>query len=174
MTRASRSKILAFGCALALTSSLSPRLRAAPSERASFRLQQYGDVTLRDLPRATPQRGARRALPFRPANPDAFGRQKSSRLTLEAPLASTIAGPSTVAITEGGFDGVSFAEAGALPPDTQIAVGPDHVFEAVNVWVRIWSRQTLPPSVVYDVDLGTFFGVGFLTTLTDALPDPPG
>jgi hypothetical protein len=172
MTRASRSMIAALGCVLTLTSPLSPRLLAAASDRAANLLQQYGEVTLRDLPRATPQRGARSATPFRPTNPDTFGRKKSSRRTVEAPLASTSAGSATVAITEAGFDGVSFAEAGALPPDTQIAVGPDHVFEAVNDWVRIWSRQTVPPSVVYDVDLGTFFGVGFLTTLTDIVSDP--
>jgi hypothetical protein len=171
MTRARRLKTVALGFVLALTS-FGPRLAAAPSARAAIRLQQYGDVVLRDLPRATLHRGAQRALPFRPTNPDAFRRHKSSSQIVEAPLASTVAGSAAVAITDGGFDGVSFAEAGALPPDPQIAVGPDHLFEAVNDWVRIWSRQTSPPSVVHDVDLGTFFGVGFLTTLTDVVSDP--
>jgi len=58
---------------------------------------------------------------------------------------------------------MSLADGGAIPPDTQVAVGPGHIFEAVNDHVRIWSRQTNPPSVVYDNDLGAFFKVDFFT-----------
>jgi hypothetical protein len=172
MTRTARSTIAAIGCALVLTASADPRVQAAAPGRASIGLQQYGQVTLRDLPAGARRPGTRQGLSFRPTDPDGFRRHKSSPQLAEAPGVSTTAGSQTLAVTETGFDGVSFADAGALPPDTQIAVGPNHIFEAVNDWVRIWSRQTSPPSVAYDVDLGTFFGVGFFTTLTDVVSDP--
>ena len=169
--RAGRWMIAAIGCVLALAPRSGARVQAAPPERASLTLQQYGEVTLRDLPPGARRPGTRNGLAFRPTDPDGFRRQKSSPL-VDAPIASTSVGSPTVAISDAGFDGVTFAEAGALPPDTQVAAGPNHVFEAVNDWVRIWSRQTSPPAIAYDVDLGTFFGVGFFTTLTDVVSDP--
>jgi hypothetical protein len=156
---------------LGTTSRLAPSLSAAPAGHPGHHLQQYGDVVLRDLPRATPQRAHGKALPFHATNDEEFARGKSSRTAVEVPKASAPVGSALVSITDAGFDGVTFNEAGALPPDTQIAVGPNHVFEAVNDWVRIWSR-TSPPTDVYDVDLGSFFGVGFFTTLTDIVSDP--
>jgi len=80
-----------------------------------------------------------------------------------APSGASSSSFSTVAIDGAGFDGMSLADGGAIPPDTQVAVGPDHIFEAVNDHVRIWSRQTNPPSVIYDNDLGAFFKVDFFT-----------
>jgi len=164
--------MVTFGCAFALVLLADPHVRATGSGRPAVGLQHYGDVTVRDLPRGAVQRGARRVVPFHATDEETFKRGKSSPQTAVAPAASSAASASTLTMTNSGFDGINFTDAGAFPPDTQIAVGPNHVFEAVNDWVRIWSRQTTPPSTAYDVDLGTFFGVGFLTTLTDVVSDP--
>jgi hypothetical protein len=80
-----------------------------------------------------------------------------------APSGAALSSFSTVAIDGAGFDGMSLADGGAIPPDTQIAVGPGHIFEAVNDHVRVWSRQTNPPSVVFDNSLGAFFKVDLFT-----------
>ena len=174
MTAASRSITTCVAAAglLVLTSPpLAPRLSAAPAPHPGHHLTQYGDVVLRDLPRATPERAHGKALPFRSTDDEEFTRRKSSRTAVGIPGASASAGTALVSVTDAGFDGLTFNEAMALPPDTQVAVGPNHIVEPVNDWVRIWSR-TSPPTDVYDVDLGTFFGVGFFTTLTDIVSDP--
>jgi hypothetical protein len=82
---------------------------------------------------------------------------------LAVPLASTINtldGPS--------FDGLGFVESGlAIPPDTYVAVGPNHILEAVNSAIRIWTKSPLVE--ISSVDLATFFQVGFFT---DVISDP--
>src|SRR5205807_6986738 len=125
MTRASRSTLVTFACAFAAVLSTTPRVRAAaPPEHAGVGLKQYGDIVVRDLPRGPAQHGASRAIPFRPTNRDAFRRQKSSTEIQAPPTLGSIApGSPTLAVTDAGFDGISFGDAGAIPPDTQIAVG---------------------------------------------------
>jgi hypothetical protein len=133
-------------------------------------LERYGEVELRALPPPAPgERGGRRLKEFQHPHPAAFRRHKDlANGQNVTPLGSVIssAAPSsfsTIAIDGAGFDGMSLADGGAIPPDTQVAVGPGHIFEAVNDHVRIWSRQTDPPSVIYDQDLGAFFKVDALT-----------
>ena len=52
MTRANGRTLVAFGCALAMMSMPTPGAHA--SGRLSIHLDQYGQSTVRDLPRATP------------------------------------------------------------------------------------------------------------------------
>src|SRR5262249_44008792 len=55
--------------------------------------------------------------------------------------------------------GIQQGQAGGfIPPDTQIAAGPQHIVEAVNLAVRVWSKGS-PPVVIGSFDLGGFFGV---------------
>jgi Bacterial TSP3 repeat len=68
-----------------------------------------------------------------------------------------------------GFEGVDNTDNGIVtgftvtPPDPQVAVGPDHVFEMVNIVGRIYTRSG---GTVQTFSLASFFGVpsGFLDT----------
>jgi hypothetical protein len=68
-----------------------------------------------------------------------------------------------------GFEGLDNTNNGTVagvtvtPPDPQIAVGPDHIFEMVNIIGRIYTRSGTP---VQTFTLASFFGVpaGFLDT----------
>ncbi len=165
---------VAIGSLVAISSSARVHAQASNGPR----LERYGEVELRALPPPTPGTRGGRLKPFRHPHPAAFRRHKDlANEQKVTPLASAPSGASpsslsTVTIGDAGFDGMSLADGGAIPPDTQVAVGPNHIFEAVNDHVRIWNRQTNPPSVIYDKDLGAFFGVSFSTTLTDVVSDP--
>ena len=148
----------------------STRVHAQASNGPHF--ERYGEVELRALaPQAAGERGGRRLKEFQHPHPAAFRRHKDlanqQRVTplRSAPSSAPPSPFSTVAIDGAGFDGMSLVDGGAIPPDTQVAVGPGHIFEAVNDHVRIWSRQTNPPSVIYDNGLGAFFAVDFFTYL---------
>ncbi|HVG37123.1 MAG TPA: hypothetical protein VNA10_05275, partial [Thermoplasmata archaeon] len=69
-----------------------------------------------------------------------------------------------------GFEGLHFGTNGPYtnrltPPDVQVAVGPNHVVEMVNVLGRIWTKQGVD---VRTFPLDTFFGV----PSTDFISDP--
>src|ERR1700756_1915446 len=69
-----------------------------------------------------------------------------------------------------GFEGLHFGTNGPYtnrltPPDVQVAVGPDHVVEMVNVLGRISTKQGVE---VQTFPLATFFGV----PSTDFISDP--
>lgn len=53
------------------------------------------------------------------------------------------------------------------PPDVQVAVGPNHVFEMVNVKGEIWNKNT--GTSIQNVTLGSFFG---FSSTTNGLSDP--
>jgi hypothetical protein len=168
MTPARRS--LVFIGAFALLVTQQPHLRAQGRGHPFSGLQKYTEVTLRDLPGGTHRLNAPRVTPFRTSDDESFAKHKRPGEIVIAPEGTPLVVPSTVAISDTGFEGVNFAAAGALPPDTQLAVGPNHVFEAVNLRIRVWSRPTTTPTVLYDTDLGTFFGLGlfdFFTVISD-------
>jgi len=53
------------------------------------------------------------------------------------------------------FEGLNFASSGnVLPPDTQVAAGPNDIMELVNTHAKIWTKQGVP---VNDFSLRTFF-----------------
>jgi hypothetical protein len=87
--------------------------------------------------------------------------------TVRAPLAAAQPGTGTGTNLETlqAFPASSFATdpAQLAPPDTQVAVGPAHVTEAVNSVLRIWSRTQ---AAVASYDLNRFFSVpaGFMFT----------
>jgi len=63
------------------------------------------------------------------------------------------------------FDGLSgFESNGFAPPDVQMAAGPNHILEMVNVAGNVWTKQG---NLVKSFDLQEFFGVDDVTTLYD-------
>ncbi len=64
-----------------------------------------------------------------------------------------------------GWNALSFEPGGLTPPDVQVAVGPAHVVEAVNIALGVYSKEGVP-LVTYG--LSTFFATG-----SDFLSDPP-
>src|SRR3989440_5335022 len=63
-----------------------------------------------------------------------------------------------------GWNALSFEPGGLTPPDVQVAVGPAHVVEAVNIALGVYSKEGVP-LVTYD--LSTVFATG-----SDFLSDP--
>src|SRR2546430_13772746 len=63
-----------------------------------------------------------------------------------------------------GWEALSFQPSGLTPPDGQVAVGPAHVVEAVNLALGVYSKAGVS-LVTYD--LSTFFATG-----SDFLSDP--
>ena len=170
MTRGRHSSLLFFVCALVVLLTGDAHLRAQGRGRAVSGLEKYTEVTVRDLPAGGHRAHARRVTPFRAADEESFSRHKRRGELVVAPVATSTGTEAAVAISDAGFEGVDFAAAGSLPPDTQLAVGPNHVFEAVNGRIRVWNRPTVTPTIAYDVDLGTFFGLtifDFFTVVSD-------
>lgn len=170
MTRARRSTLAALACAFAVLLIQNPDVHAQGQRPPRFSgLKKYADVTLRDLPGGTHRLNAR-LTHFHATDEESLSRHKRPGELVVAPGATSLTSPSSVGITDSGFEGINVSTAGAIPPDTQIGVGPNHVFEAVNLEIRIWSRPTTTPRVLYDVDLGSFFGVSifdFFTIVSD-------
>jgi len=66
-------------------------------------------------------------------------------------------GPLSVSLLTN-FIGLRFSESGGfIPPDNATAVGPNHVFEAVNVKGRIFDKAT--GAIISTINLNTFFNV---------------
>src|SRR5438132_10556488 len=63
-----------------------------------------------------------------------------------------------------GWNALSFEPSSLTPPDVQVAVGPAHVVEAVNIALGVYSKEGVP-LVTYD--LSTVFATG-----SDFLSDP--
>src|ERR1700731_2860581 len=127
MTRATRLAIALASSGLLFTPPSRASLHAAGQPAGDTHVQRYGEVTLRELPRATTSKSTGRTVPFRPTNPEPFQRLKSRAQIGPSPASvssSAVLAAQSISITDGGFDGVSFVDAGAIPPDSQIAVGP--------------------------------------------------
>jgi Fibronectin type III domain len=170
MMRAHRWTLAVSLCALVVLLTPNGHLHAQGSRRGFSGFRKYSEVTLRDLPGGARRQNAPRALPLHATDEESLSKHKQPGGLVVAPGATAVAVPSTVQISDSGFEGINFATAGAIPPDTQIAVGPNHVLEAVNLEVRVWSRPTTTPNVLYDTDLASFFGVSifdFFTIVSD-------
>jgi hypothetical protein len=89
-------------------------------------------------------------------------------------LVAALAIAAVLVLTGCGRDGLHQLESGILsPPDTQVATGPDHVVEAVNTKMRVWSRHSnavwtldwpvttlgpaTDPRIRYDVSVGRWY-----------------
>jgi len=170
MMRARRWTVVVSLCALVVLLTQTGHLHAQGSRRGFSGFQKYGEVALRDLPGGAHRQNAPRALRLHATDEESLSKHKQPGGLVVAPGATTVAVPSTVQISDSGYEGINFATAGAIPPDTQIAVGPNHVLEAVNLEIRVWSRPTTTPHVLYDTDLASFFGVSvfdFFTIVSD-------
>jgi len=130
------------------------------AEPETVLLHPDGVVNVQDLPRVGPRVPVHREMPF--LVPDLqelrdTKAQHSAARTQPAPTASatvTAAGLTTPSTTTG-FIGLRRSESGGwIPPDTQVAVGFDHVVEAVNLEGRIWSKTR---DLVRTFDLNSFF-----------------
>ncbi|HET9521212.1 MAG TPA: hypothetical protein VFO73_09225 [Candidatus Limnocylindrales bacterium] len=112
-------------------------------------------VTVRDLP--TPEGRGAAALPplLHPeARPGQQAPSGPDALAAPAPITTTDAPPATQAVM---FDGV--ARSDLEPPDPWVAVGPDHVVQAVNTTIRITDRSGVQKQVFDTIDF--FDLVGF-------------
>jgi len=121
-------------------------------------------VVVRDLPQAAPalerlSKAIPRPAPDRPAGPAAPAPETNVLDGATTRPLRTLAPPD---ITDG-FDGVDFTDNGSdlTPPDPQLAVGPNHVFEMVNITGRIYTKnggvvQTFPLSTFFVVESGWF------------------
>ena len=105
---------------------------------------------VRVIPRLTPDMGVRATSGGAPQAAVANALDSASGLELQ-PLAAPD--------TSTSFDGLDSTDNpfGLSPPDPQIAVGPNHIVEFVNVVGRITNKSGLP--VGPDFLLDTFFGV---------------
>ncbi len=82
------------------------------------------------------------------------------------------------------FEGLNRATSGGfIPPDTQVAAGPNHIMELVNVHAKIWNKQGVPqndfslqsfflyppgidpgdPKILYDSSSGRWFASAFVS-----------
>jgi hypothetical protein len=118
-----------------------------------------GEVNVQNLPTSGPRTPVHKDMPF--LTPDIAELRDTKDLhnagTQLAPNASaTIAPGSITASSSSSFQGLKRSESGGwVPPDTQIGVGPNHVFEAVNLEGRIWSKTD--GTVVSTFNLNSFF-----------------
>jgi hypothetical protein len=63
-----------------------------------------------------------------------------------------------------GWDALSYGSGSLTPPDVQVAVGPSHILEAVNVNLGVYSKQG---TSITSYSLSTLFGTG-----SDFISDP--
>ena len=121
-------------------------LRSLPHNGPSARAQRGGGPTLgRD------GKPAGAALPSRPS-------------TGQKPGATTSSASGPLALTNA-FDGVSLpnASCGCQPPDVNATVGPNHIVEAVNLSLAVYSKSG---TQLQNTGLNTFLGTA------DGLSDP--
>jgi len=80
--------------------------------------------------------------------------QASRGIQASAPLTSVQIGSGYLQIGNG-FDGLGQTESGSfIPPDVQIAAGPNHLFEMVNSQGKIWNKEGVS---ITSISLTSFF-----------------
>lgn len=123
-------------------------------------LNPEGVVSVQDLPRVGPRVPVHREMPFRVPDLQQLRDTKAQHQakTQPAPTASPFVNPTGVSVAPSSlsFDGLRLSESGGwIPPDTQVGVGPNHIVEAVNLEMRIWTKSG---TFVSSSDLNSFFG----------------
>ena len=110
------------------------------------------------LARQKPSAGTTGTLPFLTRTPaTAPSKPRVVAAVPPAPANATTNGDPAIALTP--FDGMSSAtsaDTSGEPPDPWVAVGPDHILQAVNLQFRITDRQGGNAS---DVSMFDFFGL---------------
>jgi len=127
----------------------------------TINLTLVGQVNVEDLPKAAITTQPSVEIPFMTIDSrlyvemeeDAM-KARSTTMALAAPQVA-IQESSTNLNILAGFEGLAESESGFLiPPDVQVATGPNHVFEMVNSQGRIWTKDG---TQVSDFSLSTFF-----------------
>jgi len=136
------------------------------AEPQTVLLTPGGVVNVQDLPRVGPRVPIHREMPFLVPDLQELRDTKARHeaKTQPAPNASAGVTASTfITPSPTGLIGLSRSESGGwIPPDTQIGVGPSHIVEAVNLEMRIWTKDG---ALVSTIDLNSFFGTS--TNLSD-------
>jgi hypothetical protein len=119
-----------------------------------------GVVDVQDLPQVGPRVPVHKEMPFLVPDLQELRDTKKQHTagTQPAPAASASETPAGLVSPSPTTDfiGLRRSESGGwIPPDTQVGVGPDYVFEAVNLEGRIWSKTT--GAVVSTFALNSFF-----------------
>jgi hypothetical protein len=159
----SMTAILALlGTRTGLTQGTGPAGAVGLSE--GMQLEGPTSVVVRELPAAAPTAGQARGTAPRPrpapqAAQEAHGAAPDANAGDGSFAAQTALAP---ALSGTGFEGLDDRDDSTVagftltPPDPQVAVGPNHVFEMVNVIGRIYTRAGAP---VQTFTLASFFGV---------------
>jgi len=132
-----------------------------------------GKVTIDDLLMQDIKSPQSFQKPFLTANSENFFELKNTPISLASQegIVSSISPRINVPKTPDlilfpGFDGLEqISSGGSIPPDVQVAVGPDHVVEMVNVAGKIWNKPSVPST---EFPLRSFF----LTSESDFISDP--
>ncbi len=101
-------------------------------------------------------------IPYHPRDPVSYYAEKQrldndTRVWLKTNQSKIIPDPSGVNIYLGLNNPLDAASSGLFdPPDVQVAVGPNHVFEMVNLYGEIWNKNT--QTSIQNVTLSSFFG----------------
>ena len=160
---------------LALLWGNSPAVRAQSPNPEAPRMLHYGVVETSKLPhgRFGPRKG--NPLPFLVPDLASFLQDKANANSGRpgggggggSVLATVVQNKQATPSGSAGMS-VNDSSVGAVPPDTQVSVGPNCIVEAVNDTVRTIGRGS-PPCPAMDIDLYSFFGAGFFT---DVVSDP--
>jgi hypothetical protein len=154
-----------------------PAARAQNPDQEAPRMLRYGVVDVDKLPHGqfSPRRGHH--LPFLVPDPASFLQDKAN-VNSGRPggggggggsgLAKVVSNSQVVIPGVAGMT-VNDSSVGAIPPDTQVSVGPNCIVEAVNDTVRMIGRGGTPCPAM-DTDLYTFFGADIF--FTDVVSDP--
>jgi hypothetical protein len=127
-------------------------------------------VSIRDLPEVGPPAPNGREKPHRAPDSETLNATKRSVGQAHGappPGPSTLASGSVSTVTPavGALVGLRRSESGGwVPPDTQVAVSGDYIFEAVNLEGRIWTKAG---GLLKTFDLASFFGLS-----ASSLSDP--
>ena len=132
-----------------------------------------GKVNVSSLPKFKNQ-SHHFTMPFLPKSQSSYMESKSKPKSIQLnntvnrpaarTMAPTVSNFKTIQIISQ-FDGLDQSQCNCSPPDVQIAVGPDHIVEMVNISEEIWQKQGQP---ITTVSLYDFYSIA----QSDFLSDP--
>jgi hypothetical protein len=168
----SSPRILALIILLAAITAILAPVRAQDFSPQNFVISPYAIVDVSQLPAPGPQtmqtkvRGrhfpdAALLAAEKQALAKAGGKPKPSASPSPVPTAT----PTPSLSTSESFNGIGLLGSGGyVPPDTQVAAGPNHVFEAVNLEGQIFSKAG---GAVKSFSLYSFFNISTSDSITD-------
>jgi hypothetical protein len=166
----SSPKILVLIVLLAAITAILAPVRAQDSSPQNFVISPYAIVDVSQLPASGPQtmQTKVRGRHFPDAALLAAEKQalaKASGKPKPTSSASPTPAPPPSLSTSESFNGIGLlASGGYVPPDTQVAAGPNHVFEAVNLEGQIFGKAG---GAVKSFSLYSFFNISTSDNITD-------